>query len=330
MRLSKFAGRWGSYTFPPQSSGSDNFQEVLANATRIPGVDGGYDVLNTRRAPQAIGKVTGEWWLQSSSASMTSLRDTVGQLAGWGKQRLFTDVWADARQDKRWCWARINNTQMSENVTTRPDQQQKVTANFQVDNPGWKGGQRLIYFDKGHYFDDGWYFDGPLYFDEGKTFDSGLYFNPPKGDQQMVSGDVMTVTNRGTRPAKAVLTIAASTNEEGFLGDGTTLGDGHYLDSAVGPVGGIRVVFSANGQTDSEFVWGDTMQPGERLIIDAETQTVMVNGRTDRTGYPSFQRIKGYGFITVPPGTSTLTITGGIPDLGCHVTLEFWDEFYTS
>lgn len=330
MRLNKFAGKWGSYPFPPQSSGNDNFLEVLANATRLPGVDGGYDVLNFRRAPQAIGKVSGEWWIQSSTQSMTTLRDTVGEIAWWGPQRLFSDVWDTSRQDKRWCWARINNFQMSENVKMTPHAQQKVSANFQVVDPGWKGGQKLIYLDEGHICDDGWYCDGALYLDEGHLCDHGFYVNPPKVDAQMNSGDSVTVTHRGTRPAKAVLVIAANMNEEGFLGDGTTLGDGHYLDSAVGPVGGIRVVFSANGRTDSEFIWGDTMQPGERLIIDAEKQTVMVNGRTDRTGYPSFQRIKGYGFITVPPGESTLTISGGIPDLGCHVTLDFWDEFYTS
>lgn len=328
MRLIKFAGRWGSYTFPPQPSGSNNFTEVIANSTRLPGVDGGFDVLGQRRANQAIGNISGEWWLQN--ASMTTLRDTVGAMAGWGKSRLFSAVWDGSREDKRWTWARVNNLRMPENVTSRPDMQQKASANFQVSDPGWKGGQKLIYMDAGHIMDDGWSHDGALYMDEGHLMDSGLYHNPPKVDQQMNSGDSATVTHRGTRPAKAILTIAASTNEEGFLGDGTTLGDGGYMDSAVGPVGGLRVIFSANGKTDSEFLWGDTMQPGERLIIDAEAQTVMVDGRTDRTGYPSFQRIVGYGFITVPPGESTLTITGGIPDSGCHVTLDFWDEFYTS
>jgi hypothetical protein len=328
MRLNKFAGRWGSYTFPGQSSGSDNFMEVVADASRLPGVDGGYDKYNTRRANQAIGNVSAEWWLQN--AAMTGLRDAVGAMAGWGKQRLFIDVWDSTREDKRWTWARVNNIRSPENVTMRPNLQQKVTANFQVNEPGWKGGQKLIYMDEGHILDDGWYCDGALYMDEGHLCDHGFYLNPPKVDAQMNSGDSATVTHRGTRPAKAVLTIAANTNQEGFLGDGTTLGDGHYLDSAVGPVGGLRVIFSANGKTDSEFLWGDTMLPGERLIIDADAQTVMVNGRTDRTGYPSFQRITGYGFITVPPGTSTLTISGGIPDLGCHVTLEFWDEYYTS
>jgi hypothetical protein len=165
VRLLKYTGRWGSYTFPPQSSGSDNFLEVIANTQRIPGVDGGYDAFGTRRSNQAIGNINAEWWLQNGS--MTTLRDTVGAIAGWGKQRLFTDVWDNTRQDKRWTWARINNLRAPENVKTLPHQQQKVTASFQVNEPGWKGGQKLIYMDEGHIMDDGWYADGALYLDEG-------------------------------------------------------------------------------------------------------------------------------------------------------------------
>lgn len=330
MRLKKFTGRWGSYTFPDQASGSDNFLEVVGDATRLPGVDGGYDKYGTRRANQAIGNVSADWWLHKGNSDMTTLRAAVGALAGWGKSRLFINVWEGSRQDKRWAWARLNNFQMSENVQTRPDQQQKVSANFQVNEPGWKGGQRLWFLDSGEILDDGWYLAGKWYLDEGVMLDSGYYLNPPKLDLQMNSGDSATVTNYGTRPAKAVLTIRASNIEEGFLGDGTYLGDGGYMDSAVGPVSSLRVKFEANGKIDAAWLWGDTLQPGEMMIIDAETQTVMVNGQTDRSGYPAFQRDVGYGFITVPPGTSTLTITGGIPDLGCHVTLDFWDEFYTS
>lgn len=329
MRLIKFAGRWGSYPFPDQSSGSDNFLEVVADATRLPGVDGGYDKYGVRRANQAIGNVSADWWLHRGNSDMTTLRAAVGAMAGWGKQRLFIDVWPGLRQDKRWTWARTNNLQMNENVQTLPHNQQKVSANFQVNEPGWKGGQKLIYMDEGHIMDDGWYTDGALYMDEGHYMDDGLYLNPPKVDAQMNSGDSVTVTNNGTRPAKAVLTIRAG-GDEWFLGGDAILGDGRYLDSAEGSAGSLRVKFEANGKTDAAWLWGDTLQPGEALIVDAEAQTVMVNGQMDESGYPAFQRDVGYGFITVPPGDSTLTITGGIPDRGCHVTLDYWDEFYTS
>jgi hypothetical protein len=330
MRLIKYAGRWGSYSFPDQSNGDDNFLELVADTQRLPGVNGGYDKYRSAPANQAVGNVSAAWWLHKQNSDMSTLRAAVGAMAGWGKQRLFINVWEGSREDKRWTWARVNNLQMSENVQTRPDQQQKVQASFQVDEPGWKGGQKLIYLDEGHILDDGWYADGPLYLDEGHSLDTGLYFNPPKVDAMMTSGESVTVTNRGTRPAKAVLTIAARTIEEGFLGDGTHLGDDSYMDSATALVSSIHVTFSANGKTDAEWLWGDTLLPGEALIVDAETQTVKVNGRTDRSGYPAFQRLAGYGFIVVPPGDSTLTIRGGIPDTGCHVSLEYWDEFYTS
>jgi hypothetical protein len=338
VRLIKFAGIDGSYTFPPQTSGQDNFGNLVTKTTRLPGVDGGYDEDQSRRAVQAIGNVDASWWLNYNPASpdplehapMWQQRDLVGQLAGWHKSRLFMAMHESARQDKRWTWARLNNYRMPENVKTLPHNQIQVQAAFQVNDPGWRGGQRLAYTDEGHIADDGWITGGALYLDEGHTCDNGLYVMEPKLDAQMLtSGTTYTVSNRGNRDALARLEISATENEWEFGGT-LHLGDGHYFGGGVAPVSNINVKFSANGKLTTQWAWGDTLQPGEFLIVDAETQSVKVRGRTDRSGYTAFQRQRGYGFIHVPPGDSTLQVIAGIGPRGCRITLDFQDTFYNS
>lgn len=330
MRLLKFGSKNGLFIFPAQSAGRDNFTSMVTKTSRLPGVDGGYSEYKGRRGFQEIGSVSSNLQLLNSpDKPMREARDQLAAVLHWGTGLLFTDIWADARQDKRYCLAQPDNFDFNENVQQVPHVQQKVPVTFQVTDPGWRGGQKRVYMDSGVCWDDGYFYEGAIYYDEGYRFDSGLYFNAPKLDAQAQSGNVFTVTNRGTRSAVARLTISA-TEPEWVFGGTLRFGDGHYFDGAVGPVSNINVKFTANGTLDTSWTWGDTLQPGEFLIIDGETQSVKVRGRTDRSGYPSFQRHKGYGFINVPPGDSTLQISGGIGERGCRVVLEFRDTFYTS
>lgn len=329
MRLLKFGTTNGLFYFPDQSSGQDNFMSLVTRASRLPGVSGGYDEYQGRRADQAIGSISTQVQLVSTrEKTMRQMRDEIGAIGDWPAGYLFTDIWEDDRQDKRWCIARPDNVSFSENVKNVPHTQQQVPMTFQSVDPGWRGGQKAIYVNDGHYLDDGWYLDGSLFLDEGHTLDSGLYLCP-KLDVQAFSGDTFTVTNRGNRAAVARLTISATEPEWAF-GGAVRFGDGHYFDGGVAPVGNIHVRFSANGRIETEFTWGDTLQPGEALIVDAETQIISIRGRTGRSGFASFQRKKGLGFIHVPPGESTLSISGGMGARGCRLTLDYQDTFFTS
>lgn len=330
MRLWRFAGHDGIYVFPDQINQRDNFGEVRPRTTPMGLLDGGFDDLNGRRAPQGIGNVESTWWIfKEADSSIGPKRDAALAMTGWRKSRLFTRAW-DQSQGVRWCWARVNNIRVNESAAQTPHLQQQISANFQVSDPGWNGDQKKMYFNQGHAFNTGLRFGGALYFDDGLTFDSGLRFNPPKLKVQATDGGEYTVTNYGTRAAKAVVKVAALEDEWEF-GDGVYLGDGHYFNGGVAPVSSITLTMKTKSQIVNSWFWGDTLEPGEELIINSSKQSVIVDGRGGRrNAYPSFQRIKGNGFFEIPPGSHTITLKAGMGARGARLVVNFWDSYYSS
>lgn len=339
MRLIKFAGREGAYPIPPQSSGKDNFLDLVTKTSRLPGVDGGFDEYNTRRANQSVGNQDAAFWLKYDPTSpypgfhdsIRAQRDALGQIAGWGKSRLFMQIHADERQDKRWTWARVSNIRLSENVTTLPNKQIQVQASFQINDPTWRGGQKAIYTDSGHIFDDGWRYEGMLYMDEGHTFDTpGLRYAPVKLEVQATTNTTHTLYNGGMKASKAKLKVIAR-EAAWTLRSSIRLGDGHYLDAGVDPVSNITITHKQYGKILTKWTWGGTLQPGEELIVDPHTQSVIVQRISGKeSGFAQFQRHVGLGFIEAPPGESTITITAGMGTRGCQLSVNFQDAFYTS
>lgn len=156
------------YTFNPalQVSIRDNFRDLVPMTNRLPGLSGGYDELGARPAPASIGNVSLTMWVIGQTWDAVRIElDKIAAMADWGVQRLYkqsqtqmtwnsfnwgTGLWAP---ELRWCEARLNNIDFSQNARNLPHVRQRVTINFQVPSAEWRSiGTESVawgYFDWG-------------------------------------------------------------------------------------------------------------------------------------------------------------------------------------
>lgn len=128
------------YTFDTtqQISLRDNFRDAVARTTRLPGVVGGYDEYGTKPAPNEIGNVQVNFWIEADTpAAIQTLKQQVGSMKAWGKRQLWKQPWGSAAA--RFCEARINSVSFSENAKDVPHRRIRVQVDFQVDYPFWLG-----------------------------------------------------------------------------------------------------------------------------------------------------------------------------------------------
>jgi len=333
MQLVKFAGNYGTYEFPAQSSERDNFKNLVTATTRLAGVDGGFDEYGDRRAPQPVGNVQAEWWLFADlSARETTqiLREQAQAMAGWGKQLLFARP-DDIHYGKRFCKARFNNLDDPENARDQVHQRQKLSASFQVNVPVWQGNYAPCFLDSGLSMDDGWHCDGTIYLDDGLFMDDGYVLPGMKLEAQAVNGSTYTATNYGTHAARPVITIGAR-SMGWVIGEGVLLDDTPPLDfGAGGVVSDLTIRRISYGAVQDEFRWAGTLEPGEELVIDCTKNSVTVMGNEgDISGWADFEALRGFGFVECPPGVSTFEISGsfGTDDGDCYLSVDFMDCWY--
>lgn len=128
--------RFGSYSFPDTGvEFGDNFRDMVARTSRLPGMDGGYDEYGTSRAAAEIGDVRFSMILKADTAeAMQMAREALAQIVHLGKQRLWVETYDGAQ---RFTWARVNSIQISERYKEFPALNQRVTINWQVSDPRW-------------------------------------------------------------------------------------------------------------------------------------------------------------------------------------------------
>ena len=127
------------YTFEAtrQVSLRDNFRDVVARTSRLPGLAGGYDEYGSQAAPEEIGNVQCVFWLEADTlVSMRSKLDALAAMESWGKKLLVKQPMGSAVE--RFCWARVNDIGLPMNVRDVPHQRIRIEVNFQVDNPMWQ------------------------------------------------------------------------------------------------------------------------------------------------------------------------------------------------
>lgn len=137
MTIRAFIANGNTYTFPTTSGDQEfktNFSNLVNKATRLPGADGGHDEYGFSRAPSEIGNVQFGIVLESETTSgMQALRDAIKQMAAWGKGRLIDTI----NGTDRWCWARINANDITEQRHMHSDLFQPVKLTFQASDPHW-------------------------------------------------------------------------------------------------------------------------------------------------------------------------------------------------
>ncbi len=154
-RLVKFVSRYGTYTFPAYYGQAldDNFKDLLARATRLPGVDGGLDEFGTGIAPSAVGNIPYSVILKSETREgMQAKLDELGQMAGWGTGTLFYQP-TDPAQATRFTWARINRISDPQRLDGNTDLHMRVQISFQATSPFWYGRGTELLWDDGAEWD---------------------------------------------------------------------------------------------------------------------------------------------------------------------------------
>jgi hypothetical protein len=107
----------------------------VPRTVRLPGMDGGYDLLGDDAPPVEIGRVTWRYRLLADTRpQMEALRDTVKAMVRSGRQQLVMET---SGGTQRWTYAKINNVGMPDSVVRRSERVQDVTLDFQVPHPRW-------------------------------------------------------------------------------------------------------------------------------------------------------------------------------------------------
>ena len=118
---------------------SDNFNDLVTRTNRMVGVSGGFDELGAGPAPRSVGNVRLEGWLQADSpAQMTEQLRQLGIISSVGVLQLVKQP-MDTTLPTVYCDARLNTINYVQSAVRLPRQQIKITANFNVANPGWIG-----------------------------------------------------------------------------------------------------------------------------------------------------------------------------------------------
>ena len=240
-RITKFVAKGNTYTFPTEVGDQeyhDNFKEVVARATRLPGADGGVDEYGSGRAPSAIGNIQfGVVLLSDTREGMQTLRDTLAQMKEWGVGQLYFQP-TDSNATPRWANCRVNNIDMPEERHKHTDLEQPVKLSFQASDPFWytAGNQKL--------YDSTYSWDSTINWDEGSF---------------------STITGSGS------LTVTPS-------GSATTLGRFVAKVTGALSFNQLVVQRIVNSQVSDQMILQMLLNQNDVLELDPRRQWVTVNG----------------------------------------------------
>lgn len=272
-RLLKFQTPYGTYTFPTFTGQAldDNFKDLLARTTRLPGVDGGLDEFGSGRAPSAVGNVSYSFVLVSTTREgMQAKLDELGQMAGWGVGSLWYQP-TDAAQATRWTWARVNRISDPQRLEGHSDLFMRVSVNFQASSPFWYGrGTELLW-------DDGAVWDGASTNWDGNT----------------------------SAPALASVTDASTVTVSGVGGNVPTLARLLVIKDTAGAVLDPLIErLDGSGAVVDWVQWSGELTNGQFLEIDPRRQKVIKVSANVRSGL-SFMNPD---WMTLRPGSNTLRV----------------------
>lgn len=282
-QITLFKAAGNTYTFPTTHGDQeyhDNFKEVVARATRLPGADGGVDEYGSGRAPSAIGNVQFGIVLESATREgMQTLRDALAQMTQWGVGQLYFQP-TDPAATVRWANARVNNINAGEERHKHTDLFQPVRLSFQCSEPYWltKGNQKL--------------------WDSTNIWNSAI-----KWDDDSVSA-FTSVTGSGS------LTVTTS---------GSAFTHARFVAMVTGATAfnQLRVERVVNGGVVDQVVYNGPLVQNDVIEIDPRRQWCVVNG-ADKTArldfrFPDWLRLlPGSNSIVVTLDDATAAISANV------------------
>lgn len=270
--ITSFQTATNSYTFPAYGDQSykDNFANLVARTTRLPGAHGGYDEYGYGRAPSEVGSVQQNVVLRSATRNgMQPLRDALKQIADWGVGRLFFQP-TDTNLTPRWCWARVNNIGMSEERNKHTDLIQRVQINWQVSDPFWYTAGNETLWDGGSLWDA-----------------AGVYWDGGTGTN-VVNSNTFSITNNGNAFTLARLTIYNTSGSNVWY-----------------PI----IQRTVNSVVVDEVRYQGAIPDGYWLEIDSRAhRAILTNGSSYSSAYANLT-FKHPDWLRLLPGANTLPVT---------------------
>ncbi len=268
--LTRFGSGNQLYTFSvgSQVAYSDNFASLLTKTVRLAGMNGGLSNLGTGRGLSPIGTVRADVWLTFDSLTeATDKMNSLRQMASWGLLPLYRQPLVGAEQ---FCFARVTDIQLQQDVHNMPHLRHKVPVVFEVPDPFWL--RTVIGFGK-------LWDDGVTLWDDGSKWDTDNSY---------------TVTNTLTQ---------SFTNPGNFM----TLPRLFLSNSSGSSVGDIRVQRIVNGVAEDEFYYTAALATGTYLDVDPARRRVTI-GPVGTNALSSFTS-KNPDWLRLLPGTNSLKVT---------------------
>jgi hypothetical protein len=267
---------------------SDNFANMVPRTVRLPGLDGGFDEFGRARAPSEIGQVRQEVTISAETRTeMDAKRDTVRAMADWGKQRLFMQP-TDPALAERWCWARVNNIQISRDEGQQTDLMQRLSIIWQASDPRWyaAGTENTVFWGEGATWGGGAKWGGAL----GITACSGLSTS-------------ISINRSGNATVYPRFFIRCSSSQS-------------CQNPIIQRLNGAEVV--------DQVAWVGTVAANQTLAIDARGLSVKLDGSN---AYAAFSALNPAWFSLLP-GSNSLKVLFANSGDAASVHVAYYEGYY--
>ena len=288
-RLLRFGNGLNSYdlTLLTKQSLPGGFGDMLTNAIRLVGLDGGFNQDGRNRARSAIGTVQASFKIiaDGTAADMASKQRAVYAMQDWGESRLFKEF-GDSVQV--WTWATVSNIQISQRDDNLSYIWQDAQISWNCPKSRWWGKPDMLFF-------------GDF------VLDDGLSLSVPKVDAVAVGDtDTVEITNEGNATTGAYVRWD--------------------IPAGVTVINPTIVRRNEAGQIVDQISYVDTLVEDDVVEIDARDHQTLKNLIVD-PAYSNLEALSG-AWLQIPPGTTTLEISGTFTGGDALLTLDCWDTYF--
>lgn len=280
--------RFGSYSFEDGViQFSDNFLDLVPRTMRLPGLSGGYSEDGSAAAVQEIGNVSYQHMVRAAHRQeMRAKLDALRALIGYGQQRL--TIQPAPGDAERFCWANLNNIQISQNVNDQPAFSQAVQFNWQVTDPRWYSNTI-----------------GLAYWGEPTWGDGSLWGGSNGGSVLSGLTNSLSITpggNAPTRPVISVMTYAGQT------------------------VSNPTIQRLVNGQVVDQVSYTIVLTANQTLVIDCRAQRVTVQSLGAYGA--AFATLRPERWFELQPGANSVKVLFGDAGDAARVRIGYYDAWY--
>lgn len=267
----------------------ERFDDMQFNSQALPGLDGVFPTNYMSRGRTTSTEIALQFkYAGDDTTDFTAFKKALHQMKNHGLTYLFKRMEDDTL---------VFTLAQCTRVHVQPDND--IQAHI------WPQGELRFACPKARWYGR----EGMESLDNGQALDDTLTLIPPQVDRvTKTSGQTVSVTNNGDAPAGVLVWLEAPA--------------GHTVTNPTI----TRMSVDGVSLADSLAYIG-TLNGGDVVIMDARNHQAQLNYAVfAASGYGNVQALRAT-WLEIPPGTSTLTITGTFSN-GVIVTLEWWDSWY--